>query len=595
SRSLPALFYPAVSAVVAVLLVPTLLYQWGTTTQPHPNPMFRDVAKYITDAVPPGTNVLTLDDQFNFLAARPPSYLPTTGYLVDSYGHMIYLGLGIGKRSIPDLLGGVLHDPRSNDVYATIWRDVPQSDMLQRIAAVPLIVTHDVGEGRLRQDTLAKLGQMATRQPDASTSRYTIYRKLGEIILDETFTLPSVFVQPDYRGGGTVNLSESILRHFGAAEAGMVGLRAELLPPALLDGASVVLLLIVDGLGYLQLAEQIAAGNAPNLARLLRERSATFQPITTTVPSMTSCALTTLHTAATPAQHGLVGWNLYLQEEGRVVDMLKFAPAAAPYSGEIESVNPGTFLPVPTIYQRLSANAVKAMMVNYGFLRETALTRIMHAGADYQNFITSSDLCINIRKLAEQAVGPTFICGYWEKVDTVAHAYGSQSDVVAAEIAQFDFILGRELLDKLKRKDVALLITADHGQITTPPQRVILSNADRELLRLLAQPPAGDNRTVYLHAKVGQVAALLDYARHRYGTVATVWTRAQFIASGLLGGLIAERYLSRIGDVVLLMHDSWRIRTLYYAEQAEQPPLIGMHGGMMAEEMYSTLIAARLG
>ncbi len=177
SRSLPVFFYPLVSAVVALLLVPTLLYQWGTTTQPHPNPMFRDVAKYITDAVPPGTNVLTLDTQFNFLAARPPSYLPTTGYLVDSYGHMIYLGLGIGQRNFTDLIGGVLHDPRSNDVYATIWQNAPQSDMLQRIAAVSLIITHDVGEGRLRKDTLAKLGQMATRQPAASTSRYIIYRK----------------------------------------------------------------------------------------------------------------------------------------------------------------------------------------------------------------------------------------------------------------------------------------------------------------------------------------------------------------------------------------------------------------------------------
>jgi Type I phosphodiesterase / nucleotide pyrophosphatase len=412
---------------------------------------------------------------------------------------------------------------------------------------------------------------------------------------DETITLPAALVQPDYRGGGTVNLSESILRHFGAAEAGMVGLRAELLPPALLDGASVVMMLIVDGLGYLQLVEQIAAGNAPNLVRLLRERPATFQPITTTTPSMTSCALTTLHTAATPAQHGLVGWNLYLQEEGRVVDMLKFAPAADPYSGEIESINPDTFLPLPTIYQRLASAGVKPIMVNYGQLRETALTRIMHAGADYQNLVTSSDLCINMRQLAEQAAGPTFICGYWDKVDTIAHVYGSRGEAIAAEIAQFDFILGRELLSKLRRKDVALIITADHGQITTPPQRIILSNADREMMRLLAQPPAGDNRTVYLHAKAGQAAALLDYMRHRYGAITTALTREQFIAANLLGGPVAQRYLSRIGDVVLLMHDTWRIRTLYYTEQAKLPPLIGMHGGMMPEEMYSTLIAARLG
>ncbi len=412
---------------------------------------------------------------------------------------------------------------------------------------------------------------------------------------EEVVKLPAALVQPDYRGGGTVNLSESILRHFGAADAAMVGLRPALLPPALLDGASVVLLIIVDGLGYYQLEEQIAAGNAPNLARLLRERPAVFQPITTTTPSMTACALTTLHTAATPAQHGLVGWNLYLQEEGAVVDMLKFAPAAAPYSGEIKSIDPVSFLAVPTIYQRLAAAGVAPIIVNYGQFRETALTRIMHAGATYHIFVTSSDLCINMRELAERADGPTFICGYWEKVDTVAHIYGSQSDAVAAEVAQFDFILGRELLDKLERQDVALLISADHGQITTPPERVILANADHELMAMLALPPAGDSRTIYLYAQAGKAGTLLDYARHRYGDVATVLTRTQFIAAGLLGGPVADRYLSRIGDVVLLMHDTWRIRTLYYTDQINSPLLIGMHGGMTAEEMYSTLIAARLG
>jgi hypothetical protein len=170
--------YAAVTALIALLFVPMLVYQWGTTTSPHPDPMFRDVAKYVSDAVPPGTSVLTLDDQFNFLAARPPSYLPSTGYLVDSYGHMIYLGLNIGNRSISDLIGGIFHDPHSNDPYAAaMWQDAPQADMLQRIAAAPLIVTHDVGEARLRKDTLAKLAQMARLQPDASTSRYSIYRK----------------------------------------------------------------------------------------------------------------------------------------------------------------------------------------------------------------------------------------------------------------------------------------------------------------------------------------------------------------------------------------------------------------------------------
>ncbi len=177
SRSMPVFFYPAVAAIIALLVSPLGLVQWRAFTTARPDPMFRDVAKYINDAVPPNTSVFTLDDQFNFLAARPPSYLPATGYVVDSYGHMIYLGLHIGQRSIADLIGGVLHDPRSDDPYATMWQDAPQQDMRQRMQLSPLIVIHAGGEGRLRKDTLEQLTQMAKVQPDASTSRYTIYRK----------------------------------------------------------------------------------------------------------------------------------------------------------------------------------------------------------------------------------------------------------------------------------------------------------------------------------------------------------------------------------------------------------------------------------
>lgn len=412
--------------------------------------------------------------------------------------------------------------------------------------------------------------------------------------MDEKITLPAALVQPDYHGGGTVNLSESILRHFGAADEGMVGLRPDILPTALLDGAGVVLLLIVDGLGYHQLKRELAAGNAPHLAQLLAERPSVFQPITTTVPSMTACALTTIHTAVPPTQHGLLGWNLYLEQAGEVVDMLKFAPAAAPNSGEVEGINPERFIPVPTIYQRLKQAGVKASMVNYSMFRETALTRIMHAGADYHGFITSTDLFIQMRQLANSATDPAFICGYWDKVDTISHIYGSAGEPIGGEIAQLDFILNRELLSKLQRKDVTLLITADHGQITTEFERILLSNDDRELFTLLAQPPGGDSRTVYLYAQPGQADALLTYVQQRYGHVATALTRDQFIASGLPGGPVAPRFVSRIGDVVLLLHENWRIRTLYNAEQIKFTPLIGMHGGMTADEMYSTLIAARL-
>ena len=79
----------------------------------------------------PGTAVLTTDEQFNFLAARPPSR-NATGYLVDSYGHLIYLGLGLNNRQWGALGGDVFRGKRSNDVYSARCQPAAPGDLLSR-------------------------------------------------------------------------------------------------------------------------------------------------------------------------------------------------------------------------------------------------------------------------------------------------------------------------------------------------------------------------------------------------------------------------------------------------------------------------------
>jgi hypothetical protein len=132
------------------------------------------VGRYVSDAIPPDTPALTTDEQFNFLAARPPSR-NDTGYLVDSYGHMIFHGLGLDKRDWGDLIAAALRGEHSNDVYAVIHLPPAQDDFLDRASKAPLIVIHQKGVPRLTQETIAAIErqyQAAVREP-----RYTIYRE----------------------------------------------------------------------------------------------------------------------------------------------------------------------------------------------------------------------------------------------------------------------------------------------------------------------------------------------------------------------------------------------------------------------------------
>src|SRR5207249_2491293 len=144
-----------------------------SVTNRHEDRIFEIVGRYVNNAVKPGTPVLATDEQFNFLAARPPSR-NATDYLIDSYGHMIFLGLGLGTRDFGDLLGASLRGEHSNDAYAVMQRNAPQSDFLDRAGSVPLIVIHQKGFARLTDATVAAIE--ARSRVEERQARYTIYR-----------------------------------------------------------------------------------------------------------------------------------------------------------------------------------------------------------------------------------------------------------------------------------------------------------------------------------------------------------------------------------------------------------------------------------
>jgi hypothetical protein len=155
-----------------------LLLQWsGLVTRQCPHcedPKFAVVGRYVNDAVPPGTPVLTTDEQFNILAARPPSR-NSTGYLIDSYGHMIYLGLDMGNRDWGDLISASLRGDHGSDAYAVMHLPAPQADFLDRARQAAMIVVHDHGFARLTDETVAALSTIARIDQQQAPS-YTIYR-----------------------------------------------------------------------------------------------------------------------------------------------------------------------------------------------------------------------------------------------------------------------------------------------------------------------------------------------------------------------------------------------------------------------------------
>jgi hypothetical protein len=159
--------------LLVLVALPVVAVQWNGVTRRIEDRIFEIVGRYISDAVPPGTPVLTTDEQFNFLAARPPSRGPT-GYLVDSYGHLIYLGMGLDSRDLGDLLGAVAGGRHGgNDPDPIIQSAASQTDLLQRAFSTPLVVIHDKGRRRFTAATMAEIE--ARGEVREEENRYTIY------------------------------------------------------------------------------------------------------------------------------------------------------------------------------------------------------------------------------------------------------------------------------------------------------------------------------------------------------------------------------------------------------------------------------------
>ena len=115
--------------------------------------------------------------------------------------------------------------------------------------------------------------------------------------------------------------SHSLDRVPGTAAAALgVGFDRSLPAAAVPDGEyENVVVLLIDGYGW----DRFQAGERPALLDRLAAAGETT-PITSVYPTETAAAITSLNTGRTPAEHGLLGWNLRLPSVDRTVQTLPF-------------------------------------------------------------------------------------------------------------------------------------------------------------------------------------------------------------------------------------------------------------------------------
>lgn len=366
-------------------------------------------------------------------------------------------------------------------------------------------------------------------------------------------------VLPDYKGANLAGLIPALLAPPGR--------RPGWLPDAARDSGQVVLL-VVDGLGWLQLQDR--QDLAPHLS------SMAGGPITSVVPSTTATALTSLTVGAPPAEHGIVGYRVVVTGPTgpEVLNVLRWKTLSGDARGFVE---PHAFQPLPPFQGHRVPVVSKSEFAGTGF------TEAHQRDTPVAGWALASSLAVEVGALL--AAGEPFVYAYYEGVDKIAHirGFGAHYD---AELVALDRMVG-DLLDLLP-PGAALAVTADHGQVEVGPGAVMLDERVIEETALVS----GEGRFRWLHAQPGEasVGRLAALAEEAYQEEAWVVTADQMEAEGWFGGRLRPEFRARVGDVAVVPYEP-----VAYLDPADggDVRLVCRHGSLTPEEMLVPLIARR--
>ena len=417
--------------------------------------------------------------------------------------------------------------------------------------------------------------------------------------LDECFQ-GEEFLFPHYGGFSIANLPATIVRLLGV-ESKHGGAQVRLEPPIRRDawsgfarGLRCVVLVILDAVGYIHF-RRLLDGEDTLFGRLAQE--GTIVPLTSVFPSTTMAAMSSLWTGRTPGDHGNLGRKLFLSEYGALADMIRLILASHGRPGELLDWGwvPEDFLPVPPLTQQLSSIGVQTVTHLYGPHVGGGLSRLFLRGvADVQGFLNHSDMWINVRHtLLQRSNEPLLVNVYWSGTDDVAHTYGPDDERFQAALRQMAASLDEDFLAPLPaaaREGTLLIVTADHGQIATPPDRAVHLSNHPALAGMLLLPSTAEPRASYLYVRRGQAASVRNCVEDHLAGRFVLLDMDRAVAAGLFGPAeLPPESRNRLGDKLLLARDGCRL--IRGGENAEHR---GEHGSLTPEEMLVPLSLARL-
>ena len=358
-----------------------------------------------------------------------------------------------------------------------------------------------------------------------------------------------------------------------------------------------VVVVVLDGFGRLFLERH---ARHPLVQRFQDE--GVVVPLRSQFPSTTTAHMTTLHTGLPTREHGLYEWNVYEPSLDRIICPLPFC-----YAGDHDreslaqaGIDPAELFPFETFYERLLVEGVPTTVLADAEFVPSSYTDAMFRGAEL--VVPTHALAPAIVALGRELSrpGPRYVFLYDGWIDYIGHLHGPDSEEFDAQCDATLTLIERHLLQRLK-SGTLLLVTADHGQITTDPDATVFLDevwpSIRDHLRTGRDdrplPAAGSPRDVFLHVREEDISIVESALAEALGSQAEVQRTQTLIDAGVFGGPVSQRLADRLGNIALLPAPGGAV-WLRDDDGSRMPSFRGLHGGLTDNEML-TYVAALAG
>lgn len=355
-------------------------------------------------------------------------------------------------------------------------------------------------------------------------------------------------VLPDYGGASTISVMPALTW----------GVPSPTIPDEI-AGAERIVMLVLDSLGWVQMRERLDL--IPNLSKM------GGGPATTTAPSTTASALTSISTGVTPGEHGIVGYRF--PAGGEVMNALRWTTPSGDHRGV---VSPTSVQVAPPL------GGGSWDVVGNRMFKDSGFTAAYLGDGPYHPVWHPSSLVAETRRLFDE--GQKRVYCYYDGLDHVAHVHGFSGEHFNLELGFCDWLVGA-MLEGVP-SGTAVVVTADHGQIEAP--EIVKVSSD---VLSMVSVRSGEPRFRWLHAIPGSTQELEAACVEYHGDHAWVRTRDQLIDEGWFGLTVSPDAASRMGDVALIAH-----APVGFDDPGEPhaSKLVGRHGSVTEDEMLVPIV-----